>query len=262
MLFTSITRYPGARVLVGLMASRKPVGILLDSPPRRLTQRMADAPKATAESRTDRPFSCATKARGAGNTPRQRPRRSIPICRSVASAKIGAVPAPGPSSWLNPKLIVRESRIAGLGLFTIAPVEHGEVCCRLAGELMTDERFRMHVAGRARYSALAVDERLHLVQSDDDPTTKGNHSCDPNMWLADSVTVVARRPIAAGDEATIDYALLTVEPTWSMVCNCGSALCRELVRGEDWRLSELRARYEGHWSPFIERRIRTEGQSA
>jgi hypothetical protein len=161
---------------------------------------------------------------------------------------------------LNRKLIVRRSAIAGLGLFAVARVERGEECCRLADELMTDERFRVYVAGRARYSALAVDERLHL-QSDDDPMTKGNHSCDPNMWLAVTLTVVARRPIAVGDEATIDYALLTVEPIWSMECNCGSALCRELVTGEDWRLPELRARYEGHWSPFIERRIRTEGQS-
>lgn len=184
-----------------------------------------------------------------------------PNCRSGVSAKIGAVPAQGPSSWLNPKLIVRESPIAGLGLFAIACVECGEACCRLAGELMTDKRFRLHVAGRVRHSALAVDERLHLVQSDDDPTTKGHHSCDPNMWLADSLTVVACRPIAAGHETTIDYALLTVEPTWSMDCKCGSALCRELVTGEDWRLPELRARYEGHWSPFIERRSRTEGQS-
>jgi hypothetical protein len=88
------------------------------------------------------------------------------------SAKIGAVPAQGASSWLNPKLIVRESQIAGLGLFAIAPAERGEVCYRLAGELMTDERFRVHVAGRASYSALAVDERLHLVQSDDDPATR------------------------------------------------------------------------------------------
>jgi hypothetical protein len=126
------------------------------------------------------------------------------------SAKIGAVPAQGASSWLNPKLIVREFRIAGLGLFAIDPVECGEECCRLAGELMTDERFRVHVASRARYCALAVDDRLNLVQSDDDPATKGNHSCDPNMWLADTLTIVARRPIAAGAEATIDCASLTV----------------------------------------------------
>ena len=45
MLFNSLEGYPGSRVLVGLMASRKRVGILLDSPPRKLTQRMADACK-------------------------------------------------------------------------------------------------------------------------------------------------------------------------------------------------------------------------
>jgi 4-hydroxy-3-polyprenylbenzoate decarboxylase len=43
MIFNSVTGYPGARVLVGLMASRERVGMLLDSPPRRLTQRLAQA---------------------------------------------------------------------------------------------------------------------------------------------------------------------------------------------------------------------------
>ncbi|WP_107660742.1 UbiD family decarboxylase [Nocardia suismassiliense] len=43
MIFNNLTGYPGSRVLVGLMASRERVGILLDTPARRLTQRMADA---------------------------------------------------------------------------------------------------------------------------------------------------------------------------------------------------------------------------
>jgi UbiD family decarboxylase len=43
MMFNNVSGYPGWRVLVGLMASRKRVGILLDSPPNRLTQRMAES---------------------------------------------------------------------------------------------------------------------------------------------------------------------------------------------------------------------------
>ncbi|WP_322072172.1 UbiD family decarboxylase [Paraburkholderia bannensis] len=43
MIFNNIKGYPHSRVLVGLMASRKRVGMLLDAPSRRLTQRMADA---------------------------------------------------------------------------------------------------------------------------------------------------------------------------------------------------------------------------
>jgi UbiD family decarboxylase len=43
MIFNNVTGFPGWRVLVGLMASRKRVGILLESPANRLTQRIAEA---------------------------------------------------------------------------------------------------------------------------------------------------------------------------------------------------------------------------
>lgn len=43
MIFNNVTGFPGWRVLVGLLASRKRVGILLESPANRLTQRMAEA---------------------------------------------------------------------------------------------------------------------------------------------------------------------------------------------------------------------------
>ncbi|GAA3595686.1 UbiD family decarboxylase [Nonomuraea rosea] len=45
MMFGNVTGFPGWRVLVGLMASRERVGLLLDAPARRLTQRMARAYK-------------------------------------------------------------------------------------------------------------------------------------------------------------------------------------------------------------------------
>jgi uncharacterized protein len=171
---------------------------------------------------------------------------------------------PGSSlQWeLNPKLVVQESPIAGFGLYAIGWIERGVLCCRLAGEVMTDDEFGRYVRGRDHYSALAIDEGVNLVQSDDDPTTKGNHSCDPNMWMADAVTVVACRPVRVGDEATIDYALMTVDPAWAMLCNCQADLCRHVVTGNDWRLVELRTRYRGHWSPFIERRFRNAATSA
>lgn len=46
MLFTSVKGYPGAKVLVGLMASRERVAILLETTSRDVTRRMADAYKA------------------------------------------------------------------------------------------------------------------------------------------------------------------------------------------------------------------------
>ena len=39
-------------------------------------------------------------------------------------------------------------------------------------------------------------------------------------------------------------------------CACGTSLCRGRVTGEDWRNPELWERYAGHFSPYLERRIK------
>ncbi len=43
MIFNNVKDYPGSRVLVGMLASRKRVGILLDSPADKLTQKVTEA---------------------------------------------------------------------------------------------------------------------------------------------------------------------------------------------------------------------------
>jgi hypothetical protein len=75
--------------------------------------------------------------------------------------------------------------------------------------------------------------------------------------MLDARTVGARRDIAAGEELTVDYALFSVVPEWRMDCHCGSSRCRGVVTGNDWRLLELQQRYAGHFSPFINARMRT-----
>jgi GrpB-like predicted nucleotidyltransferase (UPF0157 family) len=160
------------------------------------------------------------------------------------------------ASWLHPNLAVQRSPIDGSGLFALRPIEKGEVCALVGGRVLTDEQFAQFVAGRDRWSAAAIDEGLNVVQADEDPLARGNHSCDPNLWMADAITVIARRPIEAGEEATIDYALVTVDEHWHMACRCGSSLCREVVTGSDWKRRDLQQRYADHFATFINRRIR------
>ncbi|MQA00444.1 MAG: SET domain-containing protein-lysine N-methyltransferase, partial [Dehalococcoidia bacterium] len=149
--------------------------------------------------------------------------------------------------------------IEGRGLFARASIAAGEAVSRLGGRLVDDPSMRAVAleASRAggRYSALQVDEGLHLLMAWDDPASRGNHSCDPNLWMAGATTSVARRDIEAGEEVTTDYALFTADEAWSMPCACHSAACRGTVRGSDWRRPELQARYRGHFTPFLERRI-------
>ena len=157
------------------------------------------------------------------------------------------------SSWLDPRVVVAPSRIEGRGLFARTPIAAGEVVMRLGGEVLTDDEHRTRIQGR--YSSLAIDDRLNLLLDDDRPVTFGNHSCDPNLWMADEVTLTARRPIAAGEEVTVDYAQHTADLPWSMPCRCGSPLCRGTVTNEDWRRPDVQQRYAGHFSPFLNRRI-------
>ena len=41
-------------------------------------------------------------------------------------------------------------------------------------------------------------------------------------------------------------------------CGCGAARCRGRVSGDDWRLPELRERYAGYFSAYLQRRIDAE----
>jgi hypothetical protein len=75
--------------------------------------------------------------------------------------------------------------------------------------------------------------------------------------MADEVTLVARRDLEAGEEATVDYALFTTRSNWMLDrrCRCGSPHCRLIITGDDWMREDLQERYRDHFSPFINRRI-------
>ena len=151
---------------------------------------------------------------------------------------------------MSPDVAAGPSTIEGTGLFAGRAFDEGETVIVLGGTLIEDEE----LARLPRHSSLAVGEGINLLQDDDDPARYGNHSCDPNLWLADEVTFVARRRIEADEELTVDYGTMTVVP-WQMECRCGAACCRGVVTGDDWRRPDLRERYAGRFSPFINARI-------
>jgi uncharacterized protein len=156
-------------------------------------------------------------------------------------------------SWLSPFLEVRESRIEGRGLFATDQIEPGTVIATMGGTVVTDVEFRG--LRLTKYSAAAIGEGLNILHSHDTPLQYGNQSCDSNMWMDDEITISARRVIPQKVDATIDYALFTVAPTWWMQCRCGAGSCRGVVTGDDWRLPAVQERYRGHFSPFINHRI-------
>ena len=63
------------------------------------------------------------------------------------------------------------------------------------------------------------------------------------------------RDIRPGEEICLDYAMCDGSNYDEFDCSCGSPDCRHRVTGEDWKRPELWKRYEGYFSPYLQRRI-------
>lgn len=170
------------------------------------------------------------------------------------------VSRPGPDCWLHPDIEVAPSPIEGQGLFARAPILVGAPVVRLGGRLVSGQELLQLIAEAKRPGGVYVDtivvaDDLHLVIAPGQPIHYGNHSCDPNLWWSGPYTLVARRPIEAGEEVTNDYAASTDADDFTMACSCRSPLCRGRVTGGDWRRRDLRQRYGQHWVPAVLARI-------
>lgn len=150
-------------------------------------------------------------------------------------------------------------------MFARDPVQAGEIVAIIGGTVMTEDEFQTFIATTPRFNASQIGEHLHLVDLIQTPETVAgsiNHSCDSNLWLQDEVTIVARRAIAPEEELTLAYVLFTVSPRWQLdqSCQCGTSACRHTITGNDWQLPEVQHRYQGHFAPFINERIRKGNQ--
>ncbi len=162
------------------------------------------------------------------------------------------------TSWIDPRVELRPSPIDGIGMFASGRIVKGQPVVIWGGTVFTEEEIR---EGKARkHSVAEIGEGLYLAAGrggQESPDDFKNHSCDPNVWMDDEVTLAAMRDIAAGEELTADYAMWSTDPNWTLPgsCGCGSRLCRRAVTGNDWKLKDLQERYRCHFSPYINDRI-------
>lgn len=159
--------------------------------------------------------------------------------------------------FVSSKLEVRENRAKGnYGLFACEPVAQGELLICWGGDIVTGEEFEKLNPFEQEHS-VQVEENLYQVPNMGKPDAGDyvNHSCNPNLGMTSSITLVAMRDIQPDEEVCIDYAMCDGTPYDEFVCGCGTDLCRGHVTGSDWRLPSLQARYDGFFSPYLQRRI-------
>lgn len=159
-------------------------------------------------------------------------------------------------TWVSPKIEVKETADKGRGMFAINRITADETLLIFGGDYTDLEGAKKAVSNGK--GVMQWDDNLFSVE--DGSEDRGyciNHSCDPNTWMKDAVTVIAKRDIENGEEITADYVLWEADENYvaKWECKCGSSLCRKRITGKDWKMSELQERYSQHFSPLLNKRI-------
>lgn len=136
------------------------------------------------------------------------------------------------------KLFVKDTgnEHVGRGLYARKAIQDGEHVFEFDGlrrgekvaALSSQDGFSAHSI------AVGVDRKnpsyfVYATPNKLSPLRYLNHSCNPNVGRVadDMFGFVALRPIAEGEELTVDYSLLEVNPYWELSeCGCGSPDCR------------------------------------
>jgi len=142
----------------------------------------------------------------------------------------------------KPKIVVKNSRIHGRGVYAGRKIAKGERVIEYKGELITwkecDRRPPSDPDDPHHTFFFSLSDGKHVI----DAAVGGNaakwinHSCEPNCEAEEDdednrVFIVALRDIKAGEELNYDYGLITDERMTPAVkknyaCRCGSKGCR------------------------------------
>jgi SET domain len=119
-------------------------------------------------------------------------------------------------------VVNRNSAIHGLGMFAGRPYGQNEELWVLRGRPVTSS------ASTANPNAVGFAPNVWI--DPEPPFEFVNHSCAPNAAFGRSGEFYALRPIAEGEEITMDYSTTEVDPDWVMTCGCGAPSCRKELR--------------------------------
>lgn len=154
------------------------------------------------------------------------------------------------SRFRSPRLEVRESAIAGRGLFALERIEVAACIMEYTGERVAYEE------GERRYISTVPFHTFLFGLADGRTIDAGvggndcrfiNHSCEPNCVAHEKygrIFIYARRIILVGDELLLDYRFQSnapddAEANAAYPCTCGAPSCRGTMVRTSCRPTDL-----------------------
>jgi SET domain-containing protein len=144
-------------------------------------------------------------------------------------------------STRKPRIVVRNSRIHGRGVYAARRLKAGEVVIEYRGARLTwkeaDRRPSTDPDDPHHTFFFSLSDGKTVIDANVGGNAARwiNHSCDPNCETEESddgrVYIQAMRDIRSGEELNYDYALviderLTPSLKRSYACHCGARNCR------------------------------------
>lgn len=164
-------------------------------------------------------------------------------------------------NFLNPLADTRHVGTKGYGSFARHDIGRGTIIATFGGRVANSTELAKYPDDRRRRS-MQIDVDLYLVGPElREPGDCINHSCAPNCGMRNATQLVAMHDIQEGSELTFDYAMSDSSDYDEFTCSCSTKRCRGSIGGGDWRLEDVRQRYVGYFSPYIQRLIHSSQNS-
>ena len=156
-----------------------------------------------------------------------------------------------PKPLFSSSVCIQQSAIHGQGLHAVRDIYIGEILVVDRGVEVDGTLIRRIVETLNYKNFLCIDWDRYLLDGPIDGGAYINHSCMPNVGLANDRTMVAISEIKKDKEIFIDYSTFVSKAAWSMECGCRSRLCRKTISGGDHENPEFRERMGKWFSPYL-----------
>jgi SET domain-containing protein len=129
--------------------------------------------------------------------------------------------------WERKHVSTRNSKIHGIGVFANQLIAAGQVLAHYDGRILSAKEVKRELAAGNRYLLELPDGRVMDGSTGNDLGRFFNYSCDPSAYFEyrEGVPlIISSRPIARGEEITIDYGFEPTDVT-RFPCTCGKPNC-------------------------------------
>ena len=131
-------------------------------------------------------------------------------------------------------LYLADSDTHGIGVYIDENILENELVTVLRGRVVF---YDPETENNNDYSNQEIQNSIMISPSEillaDSPVLRFiNHSCNPNLKISGTRTLISLRKIKKGEQLTIDYST-SENSDWIMdrVCLCGEATCRGKIKG-------------------------------